>query len=81
MTIKPRTYYKRYNRNDIHCYSIYYTGRKNVYTVAYTTRFSCLRKTRKKLKWGTIEHWQHDTDYFKHIVEEVSKEDVFLELL
>ena len=79
MNIKPKMYYKRSCTYDV--YSIYYIGVKYVYQLAYKNENSVLVKHNKKKKMGTIKDWKKRTNHFNLIVEEISKEDVFLELL
>jgi len=79
MKVKPRTYYKKYYTSD--WYAIYYTGNKHVYSIAETSLNKALIKYNKRRYWTTIKYWQY---YIKHQhikVEEISKEDLFLELL
>ena len=78
MNIKPNKYYKRYY--DAH-YSIWCTDNKWIYKIAYKPENQPLRKYTKKEVW-TIREFQdfvNIMDYNK--IEEISKEDVFLELL
>ena len=77
--IKPRTYYKKYYTSD--WYDIYYTGNKLVYKIAETYINNSLIKYNKKRYWATIKNWQYCIKHQKFKVEEISKEDLFLELL
>jgi len=84
LKLKPRTYYKRYYNNySDDAYYILYTGNKWVYILATKHKHVPLIKHTKKQEWDTIKKWQYDIDNRKYNVkmEEVSKEDVFLELL
>ena len=81
MKLKPNTYYKRSYDTNKDDYDILYTGTKWVYDIASKYNNNLLVKYTKKFKWWTIEEWQR---YIKHQhikVEELSKEDLFLELL
>ena len=77
--IKPYRYYKR--SYDYGVYSIYYIGVKYVYQLAYKNRNSVLVKHNKKKKIGTIKDWKKRTNHFNLIVEELTKNEAFLELL
>ena len=77
--IKPNSYYKRYY--DDH-YSIWCTDNKYAYCIARKFENGPLTLIKYKRRWGTVKYWQdyiHSNDYKK--VEEISKEDLFLELL
>ena len=83
MKIKPNSYYKRYYNNyySDH-YSIWYTGNKYAYIIARKYTNDPLVKLAKKEVWWTIEEWNkfiNRSNYNK--MEEISKGDVFLELL
>ena len=74
MKLKPRTYYKIYNKT---MYYIIYTGTRWVYVIAEHYNNKLLHRPNKKVKWGTLEEYN---DY-NNKIEEISKEDLFLELL
>jgi len=79
--IKPRTYYKLlYNYNN-GSYDIIYTGTKWIYIVAEKYGTRPLEKHDKKRKWWTITYWQRVVNRNMYKTTELSKEDVFLELL
>ena len=79
--IKPRTYYKRYYHEDD--YDIHYTGNKYVYIIAFKYKNHLLIKHTKKEVWGTIKNFQDfvNISAYYNKIEEISIEDVFLELL
>ena len=81
--IKARTYYKIYYTNI--GYDILYTGNKWVYEIAEQVGTKPLKKHDKRIIWWKIKNWQEDIDRNKYSnlnkLEELSKEDVFLELL
>jgi len=81
MKIKPNTYYKRYYTNSIFEYDIKYTDKKYVYIIAEKEYDNPLDKFDKKFKWGTIKRYQRIINVNNYNIEEISKEDVFLELL
>ena len=67
MKIKPNRYYKTTD-------SIIYTDNKWVYIIPY--------RNKEKHKWGTIQSWNKIVSTIREYgIEEISKEDVFLELL
>jgi len=76
MKIKPRTYYKKYYPTKTNGYKIFYTDNKYVYCIADVYN-NITRKFDKNFKWGTIKEWQE----FNCKMEEMSKEDLFLEFL
>jgi len=78
MKIKPRTYYKRYYLTN--GYKIFYTGNKYVYYIADVYN-NITRKNYKKHKWIEIAYWQETIDKSNEKLIELSKEDLFLELL
>jgi len=79
ITIKPNTYYKRYY--NINEYNIIYTDNKWVYIIAYKLGNQPLVKYDKKRGWGTIKRYQEFINDKNYKIEELSKEDLFLELL
>jgi len=81
MKIKPNTYYKRYYTNSIFEYDIKYTDKKYVYIIAEKEYDNPLDKFDKKFKWGTIKSWEIYMTGRNDKMEEMSKEDLFLELL
>jgi len=93
MKIKPNTYYKNYfyDINDPSIkyreyysntdYDIVYTGNKWVYYIASKYNDTPLIKYDKKIKWRIIKRYQEFINDNNYKIEELSKEDVFLELL
>ena len=91
MRIKSKTYYIIYYNKNINDYDIIYTDNKWVYVIATKHKHvPLIIKYDKKVKWFTIKDWQYDignqTKYqidnkYNVKMEEVSKEEVFLELL
>jgi len=79
ITIKPNTYYKRYY--NINVYDIIYTDNKWVYIIADKFNNIPLIKYDKKPGWGTIKRYQEFINDKNYKIEEISKEDLFLELL
>ena len=81
MKIKPRTYYKIYYNEDKEWYNIVYTGNKWVYEIASKYFDEPLTKYSKKPVWGNIKDFQKQITLGRYDIEEISKEDLFLELL
>ena len=87
MKIKPRTYYKRYYNEDKEWYDILYTGNKWVYIIAEKKYDNPLVKYDKKFKWYTINSYQEFLNRASNVfiehptIKELTKEEVFLELL
>ena len=81
MNLKPNTYYKCYYVHDLHEYDIMYIDNEWVYFIADMRINEPIYKYDKKYKWGTIREWQAYINRYNVKVEELSKEDVFLELL
>ena len=79
--LKPRTYYKDSYNTEYEEYTIIYTGNKWVYIIADKDKNKLLEKRNKKFNIATIEEWQHIINIYNSKIEEMSKEDVFLELL
>jgi len=83
MKIKPNTYYKEYvdevDENDNEYY-IMYTGTTVVYEIARTIN-NQIYKHNKKIKWDTIKKWKQFITDCTTRLEELTKDDVFLELL
>ena len=68
MKIKPNRYYKTTD-------SIICTDTKNIYYII-------PYRNKEKHKWGTIQSWNKIVSTIREYgIEEISKEDVFLELL
>ena len=81
MKINPGSYYKRFYKY-MRGYDIYYTGTKWVYSIAYKKYDDKpLVKYGRKFNIGTIKELQHDIDDYSVKIEEISKEDLFLEML
>ena len=80
MKIKPRTYYKMYYLTKTIGYKIFYTDNKYVYYIAVSYN-NITRKFYKKRKWLEIAYWQKTIDESDNKPIEMSKEDLFLELL
>ena len=80
MKIKRKTYYKYHTFND-QDFDIIYTGNKWIYIVAEKYGTRPLEKHDKKRKWWTITYWQRVVNRNMYKTTELSKEDVFLELL
>jgi len=76
--IKPNSYYKRYY--DDH-YTIWYTDNKHSYIMAYKYKNKPLEKLDNSLQRFTIDTWEWYINTNKFKTEEISKEDLFLELL
>ena len=81
MKIKPNTYYKGYYTNSIFEYDILYTDTKYVYIIAEKEYDNPLDKFDKKFKWGTINDYQDYIDMYSIKIKELTKEEVFLEML
>jgi len=80
MKLKSKTYYKVYDNNG-DGYDIVYTGTKWIYRIAEKYRITVLHTFNKKRKWGTIREWQSIIEYNGFKIKELSKEELFLELL
>ena len=86
MKIKPRTYYKIYH-NHPNSYTILYTGNKWIYLIAEKKYDNPLVKYDKKFKWYTINSYQEFLNRASNVfiehptIKELTKEEVFLELL
>jgi len=83
MKVKSNRYYKRpYTDNGtVFLYDIIYTDNKWVYIIAEKTYNKPLIKLNKKVKYSSINEYQ---DYIANgliNIQEMTKEDVFLELL
>ena len=81
ITIKPRRYYKRYYNEDKEWYDILYTGNKWVYIIAEKKYDNPLNKFDKKFKWQRIKKEQEYINTRNIKIEEISNEDLFLEML
>ena len=80
MKIKPNTYYKEYIDEDENVYYIMYTGITVVYEIARINN-NQIYKNDEKIRWDTIKKWKQFITDCTNRVEELTKEDVFLELL
>ena len=88
MKLEPNKYYKicdlKYGNVLDDDYDILYTDNINVYHIAEKYSSNPLRKLTDPVKWGTLKEivvyilLQYDDGYN---TEEISKEDLFLELL
>jgi len=78
--IKPYRYYKRYY-TDSNDYDIHYTDDTWCYRIAIKYRNRLLIKCNGNVYWEYITNWQYQINKHRYNVEEVSIEDVFLELL
>jgi len=79
--LNPNTYYKRYYTYGIFEYDITYTDKKYVYIIAEKEYDNPLNKFDKKFKWQSIKKEQKYINTYNIKIEEMSKEDLFLELL
>jgi len=83
MNIKPYSYYKDYYTYRNLGYSIIYTDGKMVYEIAYTLYVNgenILCKHDITLDIGTVEECKQK-NLNTNLLKEISKEDLFLELL
>ena len=83
--IKSNSYYKDYYGGNIDCYSItgyriFYTDDHTAYKIAYKYNGELIKHDKKE-NWGSIKGWNRFINKFNLKIEELSKEDVFLELL
>ena len=78
MRIKSKTYYIRYYPTH---FTIWYTGTKWVYAIARKYENEPLIKYNKKTKMYTRKYWQNVINVNNYKTKELSKEDLFLELL
>ena len=82
MKLKPKTYYiENYGNTKDECYNILYTGTKHVYSISNKHKNEPYIKYNKKYKWETITRFQEDINKHNIDIKEISKGDVFLELL
>jgi len=82
ITIKPNSYYKLYYYGYPNSYSLCHTNTTQMYKIAQKTgTYKPSIKLNKKLKWGSIKEWEMYITRRNDKIEEISKEDVFLELL
>ena len=85
ITIKPNTYYKKYctyrNLSWQQQVVLLLTDTKHVYEIAYKHIDEPIVKHDNKIMCMTIENWQEYINTHYTIIEEISKEDLFLELL
>jgi len=75
---KHGSYYKMYYNNDE--YNILYVGNMWTYKIAYKYNSELIIHD-NRIKWDSIEAWQSHINKYTSKVEEISKEDLFLELL
>jgi len=76
--VKSRKYYKVcYNSS----YYIVYTDEKHAYLIACKYNNEPLIKYDPKVNWGTIKGLQEFINHNNYKIEEITKEDLFLELL
>ena len=81
MNFKTNTYYKcYYDNDDSTVYDILYISKKYVYGIASKRENNILVK-KNKATWGVINIWQDFITRYNIKTEEISKEDLFLELL
>ena len=79
ITIKPNSYYKLYYDYP-NSYSFWRTDTTQMYKIAQKTgTYKPLIKFNTPPSYDTIEEWNNDIT--KVTIEEISKEDLFLELL
>jgi len=82
ITIKPNSYYKLYYYGYPNSYSLCHTNTTQMYKIAQKTgTYKPLYKFNTPLMCMTIENWQEYINTHYIIIEEISKEDLFLELL
>jgi len=88
MKVKPNRYYKElYIIENIKSYYFYTTDTKCVYEIAYLYNDTQLVKYNTPIncgsikEWQTRREWQEDTNTHSYNVKEISKGDVFLEML
>ena len=74
MKLKHNTYYKRYYGNNSTFYDIWYIDNDGLIVYILGLR-------NKKYEWGTIKRYQEFINDYNYKIEEISKEDLFLELL
>ena len=79
MKLKPNKYYKIYYSKYEEIYSILYTDDTYIYNTAIKYSTGELHKFKKAKNWGTIN--DHNKLINKFEIEEITKGDVFLELL
>jgi len=81
MKIKPNRYYKECYKDNVVEYFIIYVDEKYVYLIACKYKDDPLYKYNTKHKWGTIEAWLNRSNKYRYSIENITKEDIFLELL
>jgi len=79
MKIKHNTYYKVYYDNDR--YSIWCIDNEYIYYIAEQFGTDPLIKYDKRIKYGSIKNWQEHVHRNNYKIEEMSKGDLFLEML
>ena len=81
MKIEPNKYYKNYYSKYEDIYSILYTDDTYIYNTAIKYSTGVLHKFKKAKNWGTIKDHNKRINKFEIGIEEITKGDVFLELL
>lgn len=86
MNIEPNKYYKNYYSKYEDIYNILYTDDTYIYNTAIKYSTGVLHKFKKAKNWGTIKDHNkriNKSDYLDKLfeIEEITKGDVFLELL
>jgi len=79
ITLEAKRYYKLYyNKNDYDI--VYATENKWVCLIACKLYNESIIKCKIE-KWETIEAWLNRSNKYRYSIENITKEDVFLELL
>jgi len=79
MKIKPNSYYMTSVSEDI-C-DFYYTNDIEVYWIALKNKNKIIHKHNTPINYGSIKKWQEHLDRFNMKLKEMSKGDLFLEML
>jgi len=82
MNIKDKTYYIKYYDKDRESYNIWYIDNEYAYIVATKYKNDVRAKNKHNTRWGSLKRlkgYLRDINYKN--IEELSKADVFLELL
>jgi len=82
MNIKDKTYYIKYYDKDRESYNIWYIDNEYAYIVASKYKNDVRAKNKHNTRWGSLKRlkgYLRDINYKN--IEELSKADVFLELL
>ena len=79
LTLKPNTYYKLYYKTGN--FDVIYIDNEWVYEVAYKYTYSQLHKYDKYIQWTSIKNVLEKIQKNNYKIEEISKEELFLELL